>query len=78
MSVQCAEAIEETIAGANRSGLILEFEETHLGKLSVPVTFETLVTTEKGETPIEIKAGAGLQMVGLQLKDGTVLATRIS
>ncbi len=63
-------------------GTDIEFEEAHLGKLTVHVTAETLVTTEKGEnpfseTPIDIKTGDGFQLIGLQLKDGTVLATRI-
>jgi hypothetical protein len=64
-------------------GLDLQLDESYEGKsYTVHVTSETLVISQEGQVPfaeaqIDLKAGDGVQIIGLRLEDGTVAATRM-
>lgn len=64
-------------------GLNLQLEECYEGKsYLVHITLETLVPKEGQEVPFakapfDLKAGDGVQIIGLRLKDGSVVATRV-
>jgi len=64
-------------------GLDLQLEEAYEGKsYLVHITSETLVSKEEQEVPFaraqfDLKAGDGVQIIGLKLKDGSVVATRV-
>jgi len=71
-------SVTQTAAGVD---IVLEESYTGVPTL-VHIESDTLVTTDSGEnafeeTPIEVEVGDGFQIIGLQLRDGSVLATRI-
>lgn len=72
-------SVEET-----SEGLAWQLEESCASQLyTVHVTSRTLLVSDEGqdmpfaEAQVDFKPGDGVQIIGLTLKDGTVLATRI-
>lgn len=64
-------------------GLQVQLDEVHKDKsYLVHITQETLILGQDGEfpfgeVPLGLQPGDGVQVIGLQLKDGSVLATRV-
>jgi len=64
-------------------GLNLHLEEAYEDKpYLVHITSETLVSKEEQEVPfaearLDLKAGDGVQIIGLKLRDGSVIAIRV-
>jgi hypothetical protein len=64
-------------------GLDVQLDDVREGRsYSVHITSETLVSKEEGEAPFaqaqfDLKVGDGVQIIGLKLKDGSVVATRV-
>lgn len=65
-------------------GLDVQLDEVREGKsYLVHITSETLVVSKEGqevpfaEAQLDLKAGDGVQIIGLKLKDGSVVATRM-
>ena len=65
-------------------GLDVQLDEVREGKsYLVHITSETLVVSKEGqevpfaEAQLDLKVGDGVQIIGLKLKDGSVVATRM-
>jgi len=65
-------------------GVTLQLEDVHENELyTVHVTSNTLLVSDEGQAipfaraQVDLESGNGVQVIGLKLKDGTVVATRI-
>jgi hypothetical protein len=72
-------SVEETA-----EGLTLQLKEVHDDQLyTIHVMSETLLVSDEGrgvpfsEAQVDLKSGDGVQIIGLELKDGAIAATRI-
>lgn len=65
-------------------GLDVQLREVHTGEsFLIHITSETLAVSEEGnevpfvEAQLDLRSGDGVQIVGLKLKDGTVVAALV-